>query len=68
MAPVYPGNRHSAQCPSVIAPYAGWMILWPVENQTSGLPLMPNKFGTYVMFEGTPYAHLMVYQDPMKMR
>jgi hypothetical protein len=20
--------------------------------------------GTYIMFAGTPYAHLMIYQDP----
>lgn len=45
-----------------------WMILWPVESRVSGIPNLPNKFGAYVMFEGTPYAHLMIYQDPMKMK
>jgi len=26
---------------------------------------VPN--GTYIMFAGTPYAHLMIYQDPATM-
>lgn len=44
-----------------------WMIVWPFEAKMSGLPTMPGKLGTYIMFEGTPYAHLMIYQDPNKM-
>ncbi len=43
-----------------------WMVVWPFESKTAGLPSMPNKFGTYIMFEGTPYAHLMIHQDPNK--
>ncbi len=45
-----------------------WMIMWPFEATTAKLPTTPNPFGVYVMFDGTPYAHLMVYQDPMKMK
>lgn len=45
-----------------------WMVFWPVESKTSGLPSMPNPFGAYIMFEGTPYAHVMIYQNPMKMK
>jgi hypothetical protein len=41
-----------------------WMVFWPVDSKTSGLPTLPGKFGTYIMFDGTPYAHLMIYQDP----
>ncbi|MBI3803115.1 MAG: hypothetical protein HY282_05065 [Nitrospirae bacterium] len=42
-----------------------WMFLWPFDQKTTGLPQLPtNALGTYVMFEGTPYAHLMVYQNP----
>lgn len=40
------------------------MLLWPIEAGQAGLPEVPNRFGTYVMYEGSPYAHLMVYQDP----
>ncbi len=46
-----------------------WMLFWPVDARMSGLPSLPHKkFGTYVMFEGTPYAHLMIYQDPMQLK
>lgn len=43
-----------------------WMITWPFDPQTTGLPTQPNEGGVYIMFAGTPYAHLMIYQDPNK--
>ena len=45
-----------------------WMVMWPFDAQASGMPTMPNPGGVYVMFNGTPYAHLMVYQDPHKLK
>ena len=45
-----------------------WMVLAAVDPATSGLPTKANPGGAYVMFAGTPYAHLMIYQDPKKMR
>src|SRR5579884_721175 len=45
-----------------------WMLMWPVDPATSGLPTRPNAGGVYVMFAGTPYAHLMVYQNPAAMK
>lgn len=45
-----------------------WMIFWPVDSKASGIPNLPTKFGAYVMFDGTPYAHLMIYQNPMKLK
>ncbi len=45
-----------------------WMVMWPFDSKTSGLPTLPNPGGVYVMFDGTPYAHLMIYQDPMKLK
>jgi hypothetical protein len=47
---------------------AHWMIMWPFESATTKLPTAPNPSGVYIMFDGTPYAHLMVYQDPMRMK
>ena len=44
-----------------------WMLLWPVDTAASGLPTRPNPMGVYVMFAGTPYAHLMIYQNPAKL-
>jgi hypothetical protein len=45
-----------------------WMIMWPFESGPTKLPTTPNPSGSYIMFDGTPYAHLMVYQDPKKMK
>ena len=45
-----------------------WMILWPLDPATTGLPTKPNAGGSYVMFEGTPYEHLMIYQDPKMLK
>ncbi len=45
-----------------------WMLMWPVDPKTSGLPTRPNPGGVYIMFAGTPYAHLMIYQNPGSMK
>jgi hypothetical protein len=45
-----------------------WMNMWPFDSKTSKLPKKPNPSGVYIMFDGTPYAHLMIYQDPKKMK
>lgn len=44
-----------------------WMIIWPYDQAASGLPTKENGSGTYIMFAGTPWAHLMVYQNPRQM-
>jgi hypothetical protein len=45
-----------------------YMVLWPVDAAKTKLPTKPNAGGTYVMFAGTPFAHLMVYQDPKMLK
>ena len=45
-----------------------WMVMWPFDAAATKLPTAPNPSGVYIMFEGTPYAHLMVYQNPRKMK
>lgn len=46
-----------------------WMVFWPFSAAATGLPSRPHgKHGTYVMWDGTPYAHLMIYQDPNKLK
>ncbi len=45
-----------------------WMVMWPFDAGTTKLPTSPNPSGAYVMFDGSPYAHLMIYQDPNKMK
>lgn len=41
-----------------------WMVLWPFDAASSGLATTPKKTGTWIMWAGTPYAHLMVNQVP----
>ena len=41
-----------------------WMILWPFDPATSGIPATPKTSGTFIMFAGTPWAHLMVVGAP----
>lgn len=45
-----------------------WMLLTPLDPATSGIPTRPNAGGSYIMFAGTPYAHLMIYQDPKMLK
>lgn len=45
-----------------------WMLLWPFSAKATGLPSLPSGGPVYVMFDGTPYAHLMVYQDPNQLK
>jgi len=45
-----------------------WMLLTPIDPATSGIPTHPNAGGSYIMFAGTPYAHLMIYQDPKMLK
>jgi hypothetical protein len=45
-----------------------WMLMWPFESKDAKLPTQPNPSGAYIMFDGTPFAHLMIYQDPSKMK
>jgi hypothetical protein len=45
-----------------------WMIMWPFSAAETKLPSLPNSPGAYVMFDGNPYAHVMIYQDPKKMK
>jgi hypothetical protein len=39
-----------------------WMILWPFDPKTTGLPITPQQTGSWIMYAGTPFAHLMINQ------
>lgn len=54
-----PGNRLVEESPH-------WMVLWPFDS-TTGLPTH-SAAETYVMWAGSPYAHLMIHQDPRRLR
>lgn len=42
-----------------------WLIFWPFDAKSANLPTYPGKFGSYIMYDGTPWSHLMIYQDPL---
>jgi len=42
-----------------------WLIFWPFDPKLTKLPTYPGKFGSYIMYDGTPWSHMMIYQDPM---
>ena len=43
---------------------AHWMLMWPLDPKTSGLPTTPKQTGTWIMYAETPWAHLMIDQRP----
>ncbi len=46
---------------------AHWLIFWPFDAKKAKFQTYPGKFGSYIMYDGTPWSHLMIYQDPMLM-
>lgn len=41
-----------------------WMIMWPFEPDTTKLPTTAKQTGTWIMWAGTPWSHLMINQRP----
>jgi hypothetical protein len=41
-----------------------WMILWPFDPKTTGLPTTHKPTGVYIMWAGSPYAHIHVMGRP----
>ena len=41
-----------------------WMIMSPFDPKTTGLPIEPKQTGTWIMWVGTSWAHLMINQRP----
>jgi hypothetical protein len=41
-----------------------WMIMWPFDPKTTGLPTMHKATGAYIMWAGSPYAHMHVMGRP----
>ena len=41
-----------------------WMIMWPFDPAITGLPTAPKQTGTWIMWAGTPWSHLMINQRP----
>ena len=43
---------------------AHWMIMWPFDAKAVGLPATHKSTGAYIMWAGSPYAHLHVMGAP----
>ena len=41
-----------------------WMIMWPFDPKKTGLPTTHRDYGAYIMWAGSPYAHLHVMGRP----
>ncbi len=41
-----------------------WMIMWPFDPKETGLPITHRAIGAYIMWGGTPYAHVHVMGSP----
>jgi hypothetical protein len=41
-----------------------WMIMWPFDPTGTGLPTTHRDTGSYIMWAGTPYAHVHVMGNP----
>jgi hypothetical protein len=48
--------------PIKIGPH--WMIMWPFDPAATGLPTTHKPTGAYIMWAGTPYAHVHVMGKP----
>jgi hypothetical protein len=48
--------------PIAIGPH--WMIMWPFDPNATGLPATHRATGAYIMWAGSPYAHLHVMGLP----
>ena len=55
-----PNDRTSM--PIEVGPH--WMIMWPFDPKTTGLPTTHKATGAYIMWAGSPYAHLHVMGQP----
>jgi hypothetical protein len=55
-----PYDMTSAPIP--IGPH--WMIMWPFDPKVTGLPTTHRPNGAYIMWAGSPYAHLHVMGRP----
>jgi hypothetical protein len=48
--------------PITVPPH--WMIMWPFDPKATGLPVTHRDTGAYIMWSGSPYAHLHVMGRP----
>ncbi|MFC0577251.1 hypothetical protein [Paraburkholderia solisilvae] len=56
-------NPYDKTSPAIsVGPH--WMILWPFDPKATGLPTKHRATGAYIMWAGTPYAHVHIMGHP----
>lgn len=56
-------DPHDTTSPAIhVGPH--WMIMWPFDPKATGLPISHKDTGAYIMWAGSPYAHLHVMGRP----
>jgi hypothetical protein len=48
--------------PITVGPH--WMIMWPFDPKTTGLPTTHKPTGAYIMWAASPYAHMHIMGRP----
>jgi len=57
-------DPHATTTDHYISSPPHFMIMWPYDAKATGFSTTPKKTGTWIMWAGTPYAHLMINQKP----
>jgi hypothetical protein len=56
-------DPHDQTSPAItVGPH--WMIIWPFDPKATGLPTTHRDTGAYIMWAGTPWAHVHVMGRP----
>ena len=56
-------DPHDDTSPAITVP-PHWMIMWPFNAKATGLPTTHRDTGAYIMWSGTPYAHMHIMGRP----
>ncbi len=56
-------DPHDHTSPGITVP-PHWMIMWPFDAKATGLPTTHRDTGAYIMWSGSPYAHMHVMGRP----
>jgi hypothetical protein len=54
--------QDTTSMPIEVGPH--WMIMWPFDPRTTGLPTTHKPTGAYIMWAGSPYAHVHIMGRP----
>lgn len=56
-------DPHDQNNPAITVP-PHWMIMWPFDAKATGLPTTHRDTGAYIMWSGSPYAHMHIMGRP----